>query len=145
MHKPIFEGLVFDENDHVLKTTYVGEEPFYIIDDAGFLRHVPSEQIDRHVLKFLQEQLSGKEDLIATESAKMMGQEDLFTRAMILNQLKHMDKQFDQILESGIPQDARAYLGMLGFKVIVDLHGEVVKVNQPSAPAGDEDGGGEDG
>jgi hypothetical protein len=140
MHKPVFEGLVVDENDQPLKTTYIGDEPCYVINDDGFMRHVPSEEIDRQVMNFMQEQLTGKEDLIASESAKMIGQEDLFTRAMILNQLKNMDKQFNQLLETGIPQEGRAYLGMLGFKVVVNVHGEVVHVIQPSQQSGDEDG-----
>lgn len=138
MKKPVFEGLVFDENDKLLTTTYVGEEPFYVIDDNGFLRHVPSEDVDRQVMKFFQEQMAGKEDLIASESAKMIGQEDLFTHAMIINQLKNMEQQFDRLLETGIPREARLYLGMLGFKVVVNVHGEVVRVDQPSqAPGGE--------
>jgi hypothetical protein len=31
----------------------------------------------------------------------------------------------------------RAYLGMMGFKVVVNVHGEVVRVEQPGA--GDEE------
>jgi len=142
MHKPVFEGLVIDETGKTLSTTYIGDEPVYVIDDAGFKRHIPAEQIDRAVLKSMQEQLAGNEDLIAEQSAQMMGQDDLFTRAMIINQLKNLDKHFDQLLEIGIPAEARAYLGMMGFKVIVNLHGEVIHVVQPSAPA---DGGGEGG
>ena len=141
MHKPLFEGLVVDENDRSLKTAYIGSEPCYVINDGGFMRHVPSEEIDRQVMHFMQEQLAGKEDLIASESAKMIGQEDLFTRAMILNQLKNMDKQFDQLLETGIPQEVRAYLGMLGFKVVVNVHGEVVRVFQPAQQSGEDDDG----
>lgn len=138
MKKPVFEGLVFDENDKSLTTTYVGEEPYYVIDDNGFLRHVASEDVDRQVMKFFQEQMAGKEDLIASESAKMIGQEDLFTHAMIINQLKNMEQQFDRLLETGIPRETRLYLGMLGFKVIVNVHGEVVRVDQPSqAPGGE--------
>jgi hypothetical protein len=37
----------------------------------------------------------------------------------------------DQILEQGLPDDARAWLGMLGFRVIVDTHGEVVELDMP--------------
>jgi hypothetical protein len=51
-----------------------------------------------------------------------------------------MDQQFDALMQQGIPEEGRAYLGMLGFKVVINYHGEVVKVNQPSAPGepGDE-------
>jgi hypothetical protein len=32
----------------------------------------------------------------------------------------------------------RAYLGMMGFKVIINVHGEVVKVEQPGMAGGDD-------
>ena len=60
-----------------------------------------------------------------------LGQEDIFTVAMIQNQLKNTDKQFDALLESGIPEDSRVYLGMMGFRVVIDIHGEVLEINQP--------------
>jgi hypothetical protein len=41
--------------------------------------------------------------------------------------------------ESGIPIEGRSYLGMTGFKVIINLHGEVLEVRQPASPQeGDE-------
>jgi hypothetical protein len=39
-----------------------------------------------------------------------------------------------------IPEDARQWLGMLGFKIVIDVHGNVVDVQMPSGGiAGDED------
>jgi hypothetical protein len=32
----------------------------------------------------------------------------------------------------------RAYLGMIGFKVIINIHGEVLKVDQPGTASGNE-------
>jgi hypothetical protein len=77
--------------------------------------------------------MDGHEEIISQQAAKMIGQDDLFTHAMILNQLKQMDKQFDQLLQTGIPEETRAYLGLMGFKVIVNIHGDVLEVNQPGA------------
>jgi hypothetical protein len=37
------------------------------------------------------------------------------------------------MLETGIPEDTRTYLGMLGFKVVVNYEGQVVRVEQPGA------------
>ena len=48
--QPLFTGLVVDENGTPAETAYVGEEPCYVVDDAGFRRHIPSEQVDRMVL-----------------------------------------------------------------------------------------------
>jgi hypothetical protein len=69
----------------------------------------------------------------------MLGQEDVFTKAAIEQQLKNIDKQFEQLLQVGIPEDMRAYLGMAGFKVIINMHGEVLKVEQPGTTGGDEE------
>ena len=139
--QPLFAGLVVDENDRAVETTIVGDEPFYVIDDAGFRRHIPAEQVDRQVLAHMQEMMKGSEGLISEQTAKMLGQEDIFTKAMIEQQLKNMDQQFDALMQRGIPEEGRAYLGMLGFKVVINLHGEVLRIEQPSAP---EDEGGND-
>ena len=129
----IFAGLVIDETGVPAETTYVGDEPCYIIDDAGFHRHVSSEQIDRQVLQHLQDLMKGSEDLISEQTAKMLGQEDVFSVAAIQQQLKNMDQQFDMLLQKGIPEDARTYMGMMGFKVVVNYQGEVLRVEQPGA------------
>ena len=129
--RPLFEGLVVDESDQPVEVTYVGYEPCYVVNDAGFLRHIPTEHVDRQVLQLMFEMIQGSEGLISEQAAKMLGQEDIFTKAMIESQLKQMDKQFESLLETGIPEEGRAYMGMMGFRVRVNLHGEVIEVNQP--------------
>ena len=132
--KPLFPGLVVDEQGNVADTAYVGEEPCYVVDDTGFRRHIPSEQVDRLVLSQIANLMKGSEEFLSEQAAKMIGQEDIFTKAMLENQLKNIDKQFDQLLQTGIPEDMRIYLGMTGFRIVVNVHGEVVRVEQPSAP-----------
>jgi hypothetical protein len=131
--QPLFTGLVFDEFGKPAEATLVGDEPCYVVDDAGFHRHIPSEQVDRQVLDQLAEMMKGSEDLLSEQAAKMLGQEDVFSRAAIQQQLKNIDKQFDQLLQVGLPEDMRTYLGMMGFKIIINIHGEVLKVEQPGA------------
>ena len=133
----LFAGLVVDENDRVANTARVGDEAFYIVDDAGFKRHIPAEQVDRQVLGYLQEMMKGSEGLISEQTARMLGQEDIFSRAMIEQQLKNMDQQFDALMQQGIPEEGRAYLGMLGFKIVIDFHGQVLRVEQPRAAGGE--------
>lgn len=137
-NQPLFAGLVIDEDGHVAETAFVGNEPCYVIDDAGFRRHIPSEQIDRVVLAQLAEMMKGSEDLLSEQAAKMMGQDDPFSKALIEQQLKNVDKQFDALLQQGIPEDMRAYLGMMGFKIIINYRGEVLRVEQPGSSGGDE-------
>lgn len=115
--QPVFAGLVVDEADRRVDTAYVGDEPCYVVDDFGFRRHIPSAQVDRVVLSQIAGLMKGSEDLISEQTAKMIGQEDLFTKAAIEQQLKNIDKQFDQLLEVGIPEDMRAYLGMAGLRL----------------------------
>ncbi|HEU0297057.1 MAG TPA: hypothetical protein VFR47_30235 [Anaerolineales bacterium] len=136
--QPLFAGLVFDETDRPADTALVGDEPCYVVDDGGFRRHIPSEQVDRAVLSEIASLMKGSEDILSEQTAKMLGQEDVFTRAAIEQQLKNIDKQFDQLLQVGIPEDMRAYLGMVGFKVVINVHGEVLRVEQPGATGGDE-------
>lgn len=142
--KALFAGLVVDENDQAVEIGHVGSEACYVVNDAGFHRYIPAEDVDRQVLELIRGQIEGNEDLLGEETAKMLGQEDLFTAAVIKNQLKNLDQQFDALLESGIPEGAREYMGMMGFKVVINIHGEVIRLDQPSrADDGGEGGEGE--
>ena len=138
-HKPVFTGLIIDEYDKPVEVIYVGEEPCYVVDDAGFRRHIPSEQVDRQVLQMMQDMIAGHEDQLGEQAAKMIGAEDIFSRALINSQLKNIDKQFSSLMETGIPEEARAYMGMMGFRITINMHGDVIKVDQPGAIDSDEE------
>lgn len=127
----LFEGLVVDEYDQPVDVTYIGSEPCYVVNDQGFLRHISAEQVDRQVLGKMRELIQGHEDLLAEQAAKMLGQDDIFSKAMIETQLKDIDKQFDAVLNAGIPEAGRAYMGMMGFRIRIDVHGEVLDIEQP--------------
>ncbi len=129
--QPLFAGLIFDESDNPVDVAIVGDEAFYVVDDAGFRRHIPSEQVDRQVLDSMRELIDGHEGILSEQTAKMLGQEDIFTRAMIESQLKNIDQQFDALFEAGIPEEGRAYMGMMGFRITINIHGDVTQVDQP--------------
>jgi hypothetical protein len=129
--KALFAGLVVDELDNPVDVAYVGGDPCYVVNDAGFRRHVPAEHVDRQVFQTMSDLVKGNEDTISEQAAKMLGQDDIFSLAMIANQLKNIDKQLDVLIETGIPEETRAYLGMMGFKVRINLHGDVIDVEQP--------------
>lgn len=131
MKKAVFEGLVIDEHDQPAEVVYVGDEPCYVVDDTGFRRHIPSEQVDMQVLEAMLEMIQGHEDLLTEQTAKMLGSEDPFSMAMIENQLKNIDKQMETLLQTGIPEELRAYMGMMGFRVRINIHGDVIAVDQP--------------
>ncbi len=129
----LFQGLVVDEYDQSVDVRQVGDEYFYVIDDDGFLRHVESEPVDRKVLNELFSMIAGQEELISQGAMKMLGQEDIFTKAAIEASLKDVDRQIEGLLTTGLPEDMRTWLGMMGFRVVLDIHGEVIEIAQPTA------------
>ena len=57
--KALFAGLVFDELDRPAESVSVGGEPFYVVDDSGFKRHIAAEHVDRQVLGHMRELMQG--------------------------------------------------------------------------------------
>ena len=126
-HQALFAGLVIDENNWPLDVAMIGGEAAYVIDDDGFRRHIDAAQIDRQVLTILQNQIKANKDAVEQGIMKVVGSDDLFTKAAINQTIEN----FDQVLERGLPQDALQWLGMMGFRIVVNLHGEVIKLDQP--------------
>jgi hypothetical protein len=131
--KALFEGLVIDEYERPVSVSMVGGETFYVVDDDGFMRHIESEYVDRQVLEEIAKMIEGHEELISESTMKMIGQEDIFTKASIESSLKNIDQQFEALLQTGLPEEARAWMGMSGFQVVIDIHGELIRLEQPGA------------
>ncbi|HET7011265.1 MAG TPA: hypothetical protein VFI11_10850 [Anaerolineales bacterium] len=130
----LFAGLVVDEDDRPVPALVVGDESFYVIDDQGFRRHVESETVDRQVLEHMRQMIAGNEELISQGTMRILGQDDIFTKAMIEASLRDVGSRFDELIARGMPDEARAWLGMMGFRVVLNVHGEVVRVEEPQAP-----------
>jgi len=130
--RALFDGLVYDEDGNLAETAFVGTTAHYVIDDEGFRRHIDAEELDRQVLDFFLEQLEGHEDIAVEQMMNMMGQDDLFTKAAVSSSISSANA--DQILKQGIPSQARDMLGMMGFRIRINYHGELVGIDQPSAP-----------
>ena len=139
MKRALFEGLVFDTQDNPLEVTWVGDEPSYVLNDGGFLRHIPAETVDQQVWEAITAGISGNEEFLSEQTAKMLGQEDIFSIAVIRQQLENSQAQFEQLRGEGLPQDMRTYLGMTGFRIVVDFHGDVVEIKQPAVTPPDEE------
>lgn len=133
MRKALFEGLIVDEFDRPVGVAYVGEDPCYVIDDRGFRRHIDATEIDLQVLKSFKDMIAGHEDLVSEQAAQWIGQDDIFTRATISQQIKNLDQYFEQLLQIGLPEEQRAYMGMMGFKVRINMHGEIIEIVQPGS------------
>lgn len=128
----MFTGLVFDEYDSPVTTVFIGGEAQYVVDDDGFRRHIDAELVDRQVLTFFLDQLADNKDMAVEQAMEMMGQDDLLTKAALDASLRNISA--DQIIEQGVPAQARDMLGMFGFRIIINVHGDVVRMDQPSAP-----------
>ncbi|MEA3397589.1 MAG: hypothetical protein U9R05_09025, partial [Chloroflexota bacterium] len=87
----IFEGLVVDQADQVVEVVYLGSEPHYVVNDAGFRRHISSEKVDRQVLRVMQEQVMAQRGTVVEGMLQFMGQDDLFTKAMVETSLDKLD------------------------------------------------------
>ena len=123
----IFAGLISNEDEDPVDVTYVGGEAFYVIPDGDFKRHVEAAKVDDEIITILREQMEGRQDLIVDGVLKFLGKEDLFTKASIDMALKN----FDQAFRHADPQQWKPWLGMMGFRVIVNVHGEIVRVESP--------------
>ncbi|MCB9009066.1 MAG: hypothetical protein H6656_17165 [Ardenticatenaceae bacterium] len=131
-NKALFQDLIFDELGNRVETAVVGHDMFYVIDDAGFKRHIDADQVDRQVLSIFLQQLEENKETAVEQALRMMGKDDLFTKAAIDAQLNNID--MDQIIAQGIPAQARDMMGMMGFRITINFHGEVVDIAQPTAP-----------
>ena len=128
----LFAGLIYDEAERPVDTAVIGDEAQYVIDDDGFLRHVDAEAVDRQVLAVFLEQLSQNHDLAVEQTLNLMGKDDLMTKAAIEASLRNID--MDQIIAQGMPAQARDMMGMMGFRIIINFHGEVIGMDQPQLP-----------
>lgn len=133
-----FEDLVFTEDGAAVEVTNIGGESYYVVDDAGFRRHIEARAVDRVVLGQFVEQIVANRDEAAEAMLRLMGQDDLFTKAIVDSSLQNLN--VEQMLEHTLPVEARQWLGMLGFRVVINLHGDVIRVEVPAAAEGPEDG-----
>ncbi len=124
----MFTGLVFDETGSPAQVAWVGENACYVVDDDGFLRHIDAGNVDRQVLRFLREQVEGSRDMAVSAMLDMMGQDDIFTKAAVESSIDRMEEAVGQ----PIPEEALRWLGMLGFRIVIDFQGNVVDIEMPA-------------
>ena len=124
----MFAGLVVDENERVAEVGYVGANACYIVYDDDFRRYIDAAQVDRQVLRFMREQVEGNRQMAVGAMLEMMGRDDLFTKAAVESTIDNMEEAVGQ----PIPEDARQWLGMLGFRIQIDFRGDVIDIQMPA-------------
>jgi hypothetical protein len=130
----MFAGLVTDEAGRAASVAYVGEDACYVVWDDDFKRHIDAGEVDRQVLRFMREQVEGQRDMAVKQMMEMLGKDDLFTKAAVESSINNMEQNVGQ----PVPEEARQYLGMLGFKIVINDHGEVVDIRLPAGGVEDE-------
>lgn len=134
MTKALFEGLVLDEAGRALPVAYVGQDPAYVLVEDGFKYHIDARRVDEQVLNLFREHVQQNEALVSEGVLRMLGKDDLFTKVAVDQQIRNLEQHFAQLFEVGIPEQARRYLGMLGFSIVINRHGDVVDLKMPSVP-----------
>lgn len=131
---PLFADLVFNEEGERAHVVSIGGEPFYAVPEDGFLRHVEAAYIDRQIVQALQQRLRDHREIVTDGAIRMLGEETLFTRASI----NHAIENLDDILEPGAidADELRTALWMAGFRAVVDVHGDLVRLETPGWQAG---------
>ncbi len=124
----MFAGLVVDENERPAEVGYVGANACYVVYDDDFRRYIDAAQVDRQVLRFMREQVEGNRQMAVGAMLEMMGRDDLFTKAAVESTIDNMEDAVGQ----PIPEDARQWLGMLGFRIQIDFHGDVIDIQMPA-------------
>ena len=130
----MFEGLVVDEEGNAAEVAFVGENACYVVVDDDFKRHIDAEQVDLQVLRFMRGQVEDQRDVAVDAMLNMMGKDDIFTKAAVESSINNIEDSVGQPL----PEDARQYLGMLGFRIIIDFHGNVVDMELPAGEIDEE-------
>lgn len=124
----MFEGLVYDETGKPVEISWVGRDACYVLDDGDFKRHIDAEEVDRQVLRLFKEQIDQHRDIAVRGVLQMMGTDDIFSKTAVEYSINRMDEAVGQ----PIPLEAREMLRSMGFKIIVDFHGDVIDISMPS-------------
>ncbi len=129
IRRPLFADLIFNQEGQPAKAVYIGPTPHYAVPDGDFLRHVEAEYVDRQIVEQIQERILAMRDAVTEGVIRMLGEEDLFTRASIEHAIENMDR----ILEPGNVDvdELRTALWMTGFRATVNVHGEVAHLEMP--------------
>jgi hypothetical protein len=131
----MFAGLVVDEAGNAAEVAWVGENACYVVMDDDFRRHIDATEVDRQVLRHMRGQVEEHRDIAVTQMMEMLGKDDIFTKAAVESSINNIDQNVGQ----QIPEDARQWMGMLGFRIVIDFHGNVVDIQMPAGGIDDDE------
>lgn len=124
----MFAGLVVDEAGNPAEVALVGENACYVVMDDDFRRHIDAQLVDAQVLRFMRGQVDEHRDLAVEQMLNMLGKDDIFTKVAVESSINNIEKNVGQ----PIPEEARQWMGMLGFRIMIDFQGNVTDVQMPA-------------
>lgn len=130
----LFAGLVYNEEGQSAELAYIGGVAHYVINDAGFLRHVESSRIDNQVLADLKARIGSMQGDIVRGILQMLGKDDILTKAALDASIRNLEQNVRQ----SDPNQWGPWLRLFGFRVVVDVHGQVLEVVYPTGPDNEE-------
>ncbi|NLT74703.1 MAG: hypothetical protein GXX94_11045 [Chloroflexi bacterium] len=135
----LFPGLVYSEDGHEARVTAIGGVAHYAIPEHGFLRHVEARHVDEAVIQAMQEQMASIRDELVAGLLEAMQTDDILTKAALEASIDNVGAS----LRRSDPSQWAPMLRLYGFRIIVDVHGDVREIIYPH-PAGsgaeDDDG-----
>jgi hypothetical protein len=134
-HQALFEGLVYNESGEAAQVVRIGGVAHYAVPDGGFLCHVEASAVDNEVLASIKSQITGNQDLVIRGVLEMMGKDDLFSKAAVEASIQNMEQNIRQ----SDPSQWLPWLRFMGFRVVVNVHGEIVELIYPTQAAPDDD------
>jgi len=128
--KALFPGLIYNEIGEPCEVVHIGGVAHYAVPDDGFLRHVEAHAVDDVIIATIKEQVTSMQDEVVLGMLQMLGKDDIFTKAALEASLRNLDQHIKQ----GDPNQWVPWLRLFGFRVVVNVHGEVVEIIQPTMP-----------
>ena len=124
----MFAGLVVDEAGNPADVAMVGENACYVVMDDDFRRHIDAQLVDAQVLRYMRGQVHEHRDLAVEQMLNMLGKDDIFTKVAVESSINNIEKNVGQ----PIPEEARQWMGMLGFRIMIDFQGNVTDIQMPA-------------
>lgn len=135
MAQALFPGLVYNQVGEEAAVVMVGGVAHYVILDDGFARHTQAYMVDDQVIAALQEQILSMRETLVQGMLQMMGTDDILTKAAVEAMINNMGEG----IRRSDPSQWAPLLKVYGFRIVVNVHGQVVEIQHPQAPGAEDE------
>lgn len=134
-----FDQLVFDRSGEIVPVKRIGGSDHYVVAEDGFDYHIASGKVDDAVWSYLRTEFQKVKEEQLPAALEAMGVTDPFTLAAYEAAI---DKFGSGDSPAMAPQQ-KDLLALMGFRIVIDYHGDVLDIEMPSQPI-DLDGDGDE-